>query len=62
MGLRNGKLQPIILPEHLEYLIQTSGLTEQQVKSKYEQFLKEHPDNRIGKKDFKEMITQVRLF
>ena len=60
MGLRNGKLQPIILPEHLEFLIKTSGLTEEQVKSEYEHFLKEHPDNRISKKAFKEMINQVR--
>ena len=58
MGLKNGKLQPIILPEHLEFLIKTSGLTEEQVKSKYEHFLKEHPDNRISKKAFKEMINQ----
>lgn len=62
MGLRNGKLQPIILPEHLEYLMKTSGLSEEQVKLKYEQFLKDHPDNRIEKSDFKEMISQVRLF
>ena len=62
MGLRNGKLQPIILPEHLEFLIKTSGLTEEQVKSKYEHFLKEHPDNRISKKAFKEMIDQVRQY
>ena len=62
MGLRNGKLQPIILPEHLEFLVKTSGLTEEQVKSKYEHFLREHPDNRISKKAFKEMINQVRLF
>ena len=62
MGIRNGKLQPIILPEHLEFLIKTSGLTEEQVKEKYGNFLKEHPNNRISKKDFSEMISQVRKY
>ena len=59
MGIRNGK--PILLPEHLEFLVKTSGLTEADVERKYESFLKEHPDNKINRNVFKEMIEQVRL-
>ena len=58
MGIRNGK--PVLLPEHLEFLMRTSGLTEDKIKGKYEHFLKEHPDNKITKNVFKEMIEQVR--
>ena len=58
MGIRNGK--PILLAEHLEFLMKTSGLTEEQVRTKYEHFLRAHPDNKINRNVFQEMIEQVR--
>ena len=60
MGMKNGK--PVLLPEHLEFLVNTSGLSEPQVKTKYEHFLKEYPDNRITHSGFQDMIEQVRSF
>ena len=58
MGLKNGK--PVLLQEHVDFLMKTSGRSEAEVRAKYQHFLKQHPDNKITKVDFKDMIEQVR--
>ena len=58
MGCKNGK--PVLRPEDKEALAKTSGLSEDEVESKFEAFLKDHPDGKLRKKDFREMMSQVR--
>ena len=57
MGCKNGK--PVLRPEDKEALAKTSGLSEDEVESKFEAFLKDHPDGKLRKKDFREMMSQV---
>ena len=40
-------------------LAQTSGLTETQVEEKFQAFLKDHPDNKLRRKDFRSMISEA---
>ena len=58
MGCRNGK--PVLNEEDKKLLSETSGLTVDQVEERFQAFLKDHPDGKMKKKDFRCMISQVR--
>ena len=58
MGCRNGK--PVLSDEDRQSLANTSGLTVIQVEEKFQAFLKDHPDGKLRKKDFRCMISQVK--
>ena len=60
MGCKNGK--PVLRPEDKEALAKTIGLSQDEVETKFEAFLKDHPDGKLRKKDFREMMSQVRKF
>eukprot|EP00092_Neocalanus_flemingeri_P035543 GFUD01038688.1.p1 GENE.GFUD01038688.1~~GFUD01038688.1.p1 ORF type:complete len:196 (+),score=59.89 GFUD01038688.1:41-628(+) len=57
MGCKNGK--PVLRPEDKEALSKTSGLSQDEIEVKFEGFLKDHPDGKFRKKDFREMISQA---
>ena len=60
MGCKNGK--PVLRPEDKEALAKASGLSETEIEVKFEAFLKEHPDGKLRRKDFREMISQACFF
>ena len=57
MGCANGK--PVLRPEDKEALSKASGLSPEEVEVKFEAFLKDHPDGKLRKRDFRDMISQV---
>lgn len=57
MGCSQGK--PVLRTEDRLLLAQTSGLTETQVEEKFQAFLKDHPDNKLRRKDFRSMISEA---
>merc|ERR1711936_156535 len=58
MGSKNGK--PVLRPEDVTALSNSSGMDEGQIKQAFESFVTEHPDGRMKPKDFREMM-QVAL-
>lgn len=57
MGCSQGK--PVLRTEDRLLLAQTSGLTEVQVEEKFQAFLKDHPDGKLRKKDFRSMMSEA---
>merc|ERR1711887_95841 len=57
MGSKNGK--PVLTEDQAEALAQSSGLTVDQVKEQFEAFKTEHPNGKMKRKDFKEMMSKA---
>lgn len=57
MGSKNGK--PVLRPEDAQSLAKTSGLSEEEVKAKFEKFQEEHPKGKMGKRSFRTMMSQA---
>merc|ERR1711999_60482 len=57
MGSSNGK--PVLRPEDVAALSKSSGLDETQVKQAFDAFITEHPDGKMKKKEFKEMMSKA---
>lgn len=57
MGSRHGR--PVLKDEDRVLLSTTSGLSETQVEEKFQAFLKDHPDGKLRKKDFRYMMSEV---
>eukprot|EP00092_Neocalanus_flemingeri_P003079 GFUD01003288.1.p1 GENE.GFUD01003288.1~~GFUD01003288.1.p1 ORF type:complete len:196 (+),score=85.73 GFUD01003288.1:103-690(+) len=57
MGSKNGK--PVLREEDITTLSKSSGLDEVQVKEHFDRFVEEHPEGRMKKKDFREMMQQA---
>jgi Ca2+-binding EF-hand superfamily protein len=57
MGCKNGK--PVLRDEDREALAKTSGLSEDEVTIKFEAFIKDHPDGKLRKREFRDMISQA---
>jgi len=57
MGSKNGK--PVLREEDIFHLMESSGLDRNQVEDHFNGFKAEHPDGRMNKKDFKEMMTKA---
>merc|ERR1712212_544668 len=57
MGSKNGK--PVLTEDQAEALTQSSGLTVDQVKEQFEAFKTEHPNGKMKRKDFKEMMSKA---
>jgi Ca2+-binding EF-hand superfamily protein len=55
MGNKNG--QPILRDEDIKEFVISSGLTEQEVKKKFEIFIKDHPEGKISRAKFKVLLT-----
>lgn len=54
MGCVNGK--PVLTEEDLEFIAQHTAITREEVDQQYENFLRKHPDGKIRKKDFRNMM------
>merc|ERR1711872_248487 len=57
MGSKNGK--PVLTEDQAEALAQSNGLTVDQVKEQFEAFKTEHPNGKMKRKDFKEMMSKA---
>jgi len=57
MGCRNSK--PELRDEDLAMLCKTSGLGEEQVREQFQAFVSTHPDGRMKRKEFNEMIQKA---
>merc|ERR1712002_361 len=57
MGSKQGK--PVLREEDIATLCKSSGLDEAQVKEHFERFVEEHPEGRMKKKDFREMMQKA---
>merc|ERR1712183_485749 len=57
MGSSNGK--PVLRPEDVKALSQSSGLDETQVKQAFDAFVTDHPDGKMRPKDFREMMEKA---
>jgi len=57
MGSKQGK--PVLREEDITTLCKSSGLDEAQVKEHFEKFVEEHPEGRMKKKDFREMMQKA---
>ena len=57
MGNNNGK--PVLRDEDIVILCRTSGLSQEQVRNGFENFIKEHPDGKMKPKDFGEMMNKA---
>jgi len=57
MGCKNGK--PVLREEDRKALAETSGLSEDEVGVKFDAFVKDHPDGKLRKKDFRDMMSQA---
>ena len=55
MGSRNGK--PILKPEEIEAFSKSSGLSQQEVKDTFENFIARHPNGKMKPKDFGEIMS-----
>ena len=55
MGCAGGKC--VVEEEDLRFLIQHTDLDESQVRMYYGQFLKKHPDGRLDRTSFREMMN-----
>lgn len=54
MGSRHGK--PELGEEDLAQLVATSGLSEEEIRNEFNNFLAEHPDGKIRRREFKKML------
>jgi len=57
MGSKNGK--PVITDQQAADLARTSGMTEEEVKESFNAFVAEHPNGKMKKKDFTEMMQKA---
>ena len=57
MGCVNGK--PVLSKEDLDFIANHTAVSRDEVDRKYENFLAKHPDGKITKKEFRNMM-QVR--
>lgn len=57
MGSKNGK--PVLRDEDVEDLARSSGLTEDEVREHYNAFIAEHPNGKMKKKDFRDMMNKA---
>lgn len=57
MGLRNSK--PELRDEDLAMLCKTSGLGEEAVREQFDAFVLHHPDGKMKKEDFKNMLAKA---
>jgi len=57
MGCKNGK--PVLRDEDLEQLCKTSGMDEVEVKEAFDQFVTEHPNGKMKKKYFRELMEKA---
>lgn len=54
MGCINGK--PVLTDEDLDFIAQNTAVTRDEVDKQYEHFLSRHPDGKITKRDFRQMM------
>merc|ERR1712071_457502 len=57
MGSKNGK--PVLTDENAAALAQSSGLDVVQVREHFDAFVAEHPNGKMKKKDFREMMAKA---
>jgi len=57
MGSKNGK--PVITDQQVQDLSRSSGMTEDQVRESFNAFVGEHPNGKMKKKDFTEMMQKA---
>lgn len=57
MGSKNGK--PVLTDENAAALAQSSGLDVVQVREHFDAFVAEHPNGKMKKKDFREMMSKA---
>merc|ERR1712198_457691 len=57
MGSKNGK--PVLREEDIEALMKTSGMNKEQVKDAFDSFVLEHPNGKLKRKDFRDMMTKA---
>jgi len=57
MGSKNGK--PVLTDEQAESLAASSGMEPVQVREQFDAFVTEHPNGKMKKKDFREMMTKA---
>merc|ERR1712168_1362469 len=57
MGSKNGK--PVLTEQQAEALAQSSGLDVVQVREQFDAFVLEHPNGKMKKKDFREMMAKA---
>jgi len=57
MGSKNGK--PVLTEQQAEQLAQSSGLDVVQVREQFDAFVLEHPNGKMKKKDFREMMAKA---
>ena len=57
MGSQNGKT--VFLEADRDELARTSGLSREAVTEKFQLFMKDHPDGRLTRSNFKEMMSQA---
>jgi len=57
MGAGNGK--PVLRDEDISVLVKSSGLSEDEVRTTFSTFIKEHPDGKFTKKEFSEMMGKA---
>merc|ERR1712038_1391141 len=56
-GSKNGK--PVLTEQQAEQLAQSSGLDVVQVREQFDAFVLEHPNGKMKKKDFREMMAKA---
>ena len=57
MGSSNGK--PILTNKDLEVIVKSSGLDESTIKRYFDNFVNDHPDGKMSKAEFKEMMEKA---
>jgi Ca2+-binding EF-hand superfamily protein len=57
MGQKNGK--PVLTEEQAESLAASSGMDASQVREQFDAFVAEHPNGKMKKKEFREMMTKA---
>ncbi|XP_023333817.1 neuronal calcium sensor 2 [Eurytemora carolleeae] len=59
MGIKNGK--PVLRNDDILAFSHTSGLSEEQIKVKFDAFTADHPKGKIDRKSFRKMLTEAFL-
>ena len=59
MGCINGR--PVLSQEDLDFIANHTAITRDEVEQQYDNFLTRHPDGKITKRDFRNLM-QVTLF
>jgi len=57
MGNKNGV--PVLREEDIRTFCESSGLSEDQVRQKFEVFMKDHPTGKIGRKSFRKILQEA---